>query len=55
MIKTRYKIGKVHISATNPENAKEKITKAALEGNGGYVCVSNLRMIRYAGGHPDYA
>ena len=55
MSKARYRISKVKISATNPKDAKERITKAALEGNGGYVCVSNLRMIRYAGGHPDYA
>lgn len=51
----RYRIGKVHISATNPSSAKEKISTCALRGNGGYVCVSNLRMIRYAGIHPDYA
>lgn len=50
-----YRIGKIYISATNPEDAKTRITKAALEGHGGYVCVSNLRMIRYAGEHPDYA
>lgn len=55
MAKEIYRIGKVKISATNPKDAKERITQAALEGNGGYVCVSNLRMIRYAGGHPDYA
>ena len=55
MNKDRYKIGKVYITATNPKDAKERITEAALSGRGGYVCVSNLRMIRYAGGHPDYA
>ena len=55
MNKTKYRIGKVRISATNPEDAKERITEAALSGKGGYVCVSNLRMIRYAGEHLDYA
>lgn len=55
MNKDRYKIGKVYITATNPKDAKKRITEAALSGKGGYVCVSNLRMIRYAGGHPDYA
>lgn len=50
-----YRIGKIHISATNPQDAKERITEYALSGNGGYVCVSNLRMIRYAGKHKEYA
>ena len=54
-MKDRYKIGKVYISATNPKDAEERISEAALSGKGGFVCVSNLRMIRYAGGHPDYA
>lgn len=51
----KYRIGKIHISATNPTDAKEKITAYALNGEGGYVCVSNLRMIRHAGKHEDYA
>ena len=51
----KYRIGKIHISATNPKDAKERITENALNGIGGYVCVSNLRMIRYAGKHNDYA
>lgn len=51
----RYRIGKIHISATNPKDAKQKITESALQGKGGYVCVSNLRMIRYAGLHAEYA
>ena len=51
----RYRIGSIHISATNPRDAKEKITSYALKGVGGYVCVSNLRMIRYAGENKDYA
>ncbi len=53
--KKRYRIGSVHISATNPTDAKERITESSLNGKGGYVCVSNLRMIRHAGQHPDYA
>lgn len=51
----KYRIGSIHISVTNPEDAKNRITEFALSGNGGYVCVSNLRMIRYAGEHEDYA
>ena len=50
----RYRIGSIHISVTNPKDAKERITTYALNGKGGYVCVSNLRMIRYAGKYSDY-
>ena len=55
MNQTKYRIGKVHISVTNPVDAQERIMQAALEGKGGYMCVSNMRMIRYAGEHADYA
>lgn len=55
MDKKRYRIGKIHISATNPKDAEERITQAALKGEGGYICVSNVRMIRHAGKHADYA
>ncbi len=55
MSQEKYRIGSVFISTTNPEDAKKRITALALNGNGGYVCVSNLRMIRYAGEHEDYA
>lgn len=55
MDKERYRIGRVHISVTNPLDAKGKITERALKNEGGFVCVSNLRMIRYAGMHEDYA
>ncbi len=55
MEKERYRIGKIYISSTNPTDAKEQITANAINEEGGYVCVSNLRMIRYAGTHPNYA
>lgn len=51
---SKFRIGKIHISNTNLSNAIEVITKAALAGNGGYVCVSNMRMIRYAGKDSKY-
>ena len=53
-MKDKYRIGKVHISVTDPENAITRIIEAAYNKRGGYICVSNLRMVRYAGGHPDY-
>lgn len=51
----KYRIGKVHITITNPDDAKERIEEAALNGQGGYVCVSNMRMVKYAGKNPEYA
>lgn len=54
-ITMNYRIGKIHISATNPKEAEKRIADAALKGEGGYICVSNMRMIRYAGKTPSYA
>ena len=54
MISGRYKIGSTYISRTNPEDARSRIEKAAKEGKGGYICVSDMRMVRYAGSHKDY-
>lgn len=44
----KYRIGKVYISATNPNDAKEHITKAATEGINDYICVSNVRTVSLA-------
>lgn len=55
MNKYRFRIGKIHISATNPKDADAKITEAVVLGKGGYICVSNIRMIQYAGKNPSYA
>ncbi|MBR5957419.1 MAG: WecB/TagA/CpsF family glycosyltransferase [Salinivirgaceae bacterium] len=54
MNQTKYRIGKVHISVTNPVDAQQRITQAALEVKGGYVCVSNMRTVVYANKHDDY-
>lgn len=43
-----YRIGRVRISATNQQDTQKKLTENAINGNGGYVCVSNMRMVRYA-------
>ena len=50
-----FRIGTVHISAATPESAQELIGRRAREGQGGYVCVSNVRMVKYAGRHPRYS
>lgn len=55
MNKERFRIGQTFISKTNPAYAKARITQAAIDGMGGYVCVSNIRMVIYAGKHPEYA
>lgn len=54
MSKERFRVGSVFISNTTSEDAHEKLMQYALTGHGGYVCVSNIRMVRYAGNHPDY-
>ena len=51
---TKYRIGKVHITITNPADAKKRIENATLNGQGGYVCVSNMRTVVYANKHEDY-
>lgn len=51
----RFRIGSIKISATNPDDAKKSIEDSALSGAGGYICVSNMRMIRYAGIDGSYS
>ena len=45
----KYRIGKVCISSTNPIHAISSIEEKAKSDTPCYVCVTNLRMIRYAG------
>ena len=51
---TKFRIGKTYISRTNPENAIRRVMDAALHRKGGYICVSNMRMIQYAGDTSEY-
>ena len=55
MSKEKFRIGKVFISNTTPKDTINKLIGFALTGEGGYICVSNVRMVRYAGKHPEYA
>lgn len=48
---SRFRVGKVHISLTNPENTRMILKDHA---NGGYICVSNIRMIQHADNNADY-
>lgn len=54
MDETKYRVGKTFISRTNPKDAIQHVTEAALNGQGGYICVSNMRMVRYAGKDTTY-
>lgn len=51
---TKFRIGKTHVSRTCPKEAIDRITKAALDGDGGYICVTNMRMMEYARKTPEY-
>ena len=44
----KYRIGKVYISATSPDDVKLRITRAVEEGINDYICVSNVRTVAYA-------
>lgn len=55
MQQDKFRIDKIHISVTNPKRAIENIIEHALKGKGGYICVSNMRMIKYAGNNSSYA
>ncbi len=44
----RYRIGKVFISRTNPDDAMNKIRQAVAEGRNDYICISNVRTVAYA-------
>jgi len=48
MNKNRFRIGKAFISVTNPQDAIEKIEFAVKNKLSAYICVSNLRMVKYA-------
>ncbi len=51
---TKFSVGKTYISRTNPQDTIDKITEAALNGKGGYICVSNLRTVLLAGKDEEY-
>ena len=51
---TKFRIGNVCVSRTNPRDAIKRVTEAALGGKGGYICVTNMRMLEYAHIVPDY-
>ena len=52
--KTKFTVGKTVISRTNPEDTIHRIKEAAINGTGGYICVSNLRTVILAGKDASY-
>ena len=51
---TKYRVHKTFVSRTTPNNAIERLTDAALSKKGGFICVSNMRMVVYACKTPEY-
>lgn len=54
MDKERYRIGKVYITATNPQDAESRIVQAARDGVTDYICVSNMRTVVLANEDKEY-
>lgn len=54
MDKTKFNVGKTYISRTNPQDTINRITEVAINGTGGYICVSNLRTVLLAGKDEKY-
>lgn len=52
--KLKYRIGKVFIAITSLTNLVSYIKEHVKSGKGGFVCVSNMRTVRYANLHEDY-
>lgn len=52
--KTKFRVGSTYISHTNPSDTIRRITEAARQNIGGYICVSNLRTVIYAGKDKEY-
>lgn len=52
----RYRIGKVFISRTTPDDTVERIRHAISDSRNDYICISNVRTVAYANkkGNEDY-
>lgn len=51
---SKYRIGKVFIAITTFVDLTNQLKELVLSRRGGYVCVSNMRTVRYANLHDDY-
>lgn len=51
---SKFKIGKVSIAVTSPHHVVANIKSILQNGDSGYICVSNVRTVRYANKHKDY-
>lgn len=52
--KSKYRLGKVFITITNPQNTIERIYSAIENKQSGYICVSNVRTTRLANINNEY-
>lgn len=50
----QYKIGKIYVSITSPQNAIQQIEEAVEQGLNTHVSVSDFRMVCYASSHTEY-
>ena len=55
MNQNRYRIGKVYVTITDPEQAKKQVKDAVAEKRGGYVTLSDVRSVAIANKQPGYA
>lgn len=51
---SKYRIGKVFIAITSLTYLVRYLKEYVMTNNGGYICVSNMRTVRYANLHDDY-
>lgn len=54
MNQDRFRIGKVFIAVTNPENSAERIRQVIRDGKKGYVCISNMRTVTIGNTNNEY-
>lgn len=54
MVNTQFRIGKTHISITDPKDAIRKIEYAVKQKRNTYICVSNPRTVVYARKNEEY-
>ena len=54
MNKNRYRLGRVFIDITNPQDTINRIHSAIERKQSGYICVSNVRTTRFANMNREY-
>ena len=52
---SRYRVGNVYVSISDPEKINEQVKQAVAQKKGGYITLSDVRSVAYAYTHPDYS